>query len=121
MDARTQVTNLDAHAQNVGLRAGIGVIAAALAVAVALQEIGAAAHYRLLLVPAFFAGAYGVQAALFGTCGFTALMGRRFSAGAPEPVANRAELAQLRRRGLAGIALSAAVSVLTGAVLVLAH
>lgn len=115
------MTNLDTHAQNVGLRAGIGLIAVALAVAVALQEFGAAAHYRLLLLPAFFVGAYGVQAALVGTCGFSALMGRRFTSGASRPVANRAELAQLRRRGLTGIAVSAAVSVLTGAVLLLAR
>jgi hypothetical protein len=119
MDA--PVANLDAQAQNVGLRAGIGVIAASLALAVLLQMLGAATLYRLLLVPAFFAGVYGVQAALVGTCGFTALLGRRITSSGPEPVADRAELGALRRRGIWGIAASAGVAVVTGALLVFAR
>jgi len=115
------VVNLDARAQNVALRAGIGVIALSLAIAVLLQQLGAAAHYRLLLVPAFFFGPYAVQAALVGTCGFTALLGRRITSSGPEPVADRAELVALRRRGAWGIAVSAGLSVVTAALLVLAR
>jgi hypothetical protein len=117
----TRVVNLDGQAQNVALRAGIGVIAVSLALAVLFQKLDAATVYRLLLVPAFFAGVYGVQAALVGTCGFTALLGRRITSSGPEPVADRAELVALRRRGLWGIATSAGVSVVTGALLVLAR
>jgi hypothetical protein len=119
MDA--PIVNLDAQAQNVGLRAGIAMIAVSLALAVLLQMLGAAMVYRLLLVPAFFAGVYGVQAALVGTCGFTALLGRRITSSGPEPVADRAELVALRRRGLWGIAASIGVAAITGVLLVLAR
>jgi hypothetical protein len=112
MATQAGVSNLDGRAQNMQLRVGVAGITLGLAVAVAMSKLGASTALYLLLFPLFFAGAYGIGAGLFGICGMCALFGRRLSEGGSEPVADRAELAKLRRRGTTVIATSALASAL---------
>jgi hypothetical protein len=70
-----------------------------------------------MLIPVLFVGVYGVCAGLWRTCGVTAMAGRRITATGTERVADRRELAALRRRGLAVLCGSLIVSVLATSLL----
>ena len=112
--------NLDARAQNTQLRVGVAVLAVGLACVVALLQLGAPVGYRTLLILPFFMGVYGLYAGLIGTCGFTALRGMRLTDSGPVPVADRAEMAAHRERGLRVIGTSAVIATIATALLVFA-
>ncbi len=113
--------NLDTRAQNFQLRLGVVMIALSLGVAVALVRAEVGTAYRLLVALPMYFGTYAVYAGLTKTCGFTALRGLRMTASGPAPVADKAELAAQRRRGLRVIASSAAVAGLATLLLAVAH
>jgi hypothetical protein len=111
------VGNLDGRAQNAQIRVGVGTLAVGLAAAMAMNARGAGSATHLALVPVFFVGAYGICAGLARTCGFTAITGRRITATGSEPIADRDELAAVRRRGGVVVAISLAVSLIATALL----
>ena len=117
MGAQYGAENLDARAQNMQLRAGILVSALGVGAVVALNRLGVGLGTRALLVPVLFVGVYGICAGLTRTCGLTAIAGRRLTPTGTEPIADRAELSALRRRGAAVMATSLFVSVLATALL----
>jgi hypothetical protein len=92
-----------------------------LGLAVTLHAYGASRATAWALLPPFFVGAYGMLSALTGTCSFTALAGRRRAEARTEPVADRAELAAIRRRGGGLVALSFAVAAVAAALMALAE
>jgi hypothetical protein len=105
--------NLESRAQDTQLRVGLVALAVSLVVGNLLVNGAVASGYRLLAFVPFFVAAYGVLAALYQTCGITAIMGRRITSEGSEPVADRAELAKHRARGmrvLLGSTLLAAVA-----------
>src|SRR5678815_4568809 len=79
MHAASPRGNLSASAQDTQLRAGLISLATALAVAAALGHSGAPAGYRALVFIPFFVAVYGVLAALYGTCGISAIAGMRIT------------------------------------------
>jgi hypothetical protein len=105
------VVNLDGRAQNAQIRVGVGTLAVGLAAAMAMNARGAGMGMHLALVPVFFVGAYGVCAGLSQTCGLTAVAGRRRTSTGTEPIADRSELAAVRRRGAKVVAVSLLMSV----------
>jgi hypothetical protein len=117
MTTERGVVNLDGRAQNAQLRVGVGTLALGLAAAMAMKGLGAGVRMHAVLLPVLFVGAYGVCAGLSRTCVFTAITGRRLTAAGSEPIADRAELAAVRRRGAAVLATSLVVAVLGTAVL----
>jgi hypothetical protein len=100
MAAVTSRGNLESRAQETQLRIGLVALAVSLAVGSVLARGGVAPGYRLVAFLPFFMAAYGVLAALYRTCGVTAIMGRRITSDGSEPVADRAELASHRARGM---------------------
>jgi hypothetical protein len=119
MGTEVQVANLETRAQNVQLRVGIVMVTAALVVGMVMDRLGAGRLSHLALVPMFFVGVYGLGAAILKTCGVTAFMGKRRTETGVEPVADRQELAALRRRGAALIGGSAVVAVAAAALFAL--
>jgi len=117
MGAQHGVMNLDARVQNAQLRVGIVVSGLGVGAAMVMNALGAGLGMHLLLVPVLFVGAYGICAGLTRTCGLTAIAGRRLTATGSEPIADRAELSALRRRGRAVLAASLLVSVVATALL----
>jgi hypothetical protein len=117
MTAQRGVVNLDGRAQNAQLRFGVGIVAVGLGAAIAMNVLGVGLGIHMLLVPVLFVGAYGICAGLSRTCGVTAIAGRRLTATGSEPIADRTELAALRRRGIAVIATSLFVAVIATALL----
>jgi hypothetical protein len=117
MGAQRAVVNLDDRVQNMQIRYGVGVTALGLAAAMVMRGHGVGVAMHALLVPVLFIGAYGVCAGLARTCGLTAMAGRRFTETGSEPIADRVELARLRRRGAAVIATSFLLSLLATALL----
>ncbi len=113
--------NLDSRAQNLQLRIGVGMIAAALAVAVISLGFGVPSGYRVLLGLPLFFGTYGVYAGLTRTCGFTALRGMRMTESGPVPVADKTALAAHRHQGFQVICGSAIISVAATLLLLIAH
>ena len=98
--------NLDVNAQERQLRVGLVALAGALVVALLLVNSGAAPVVRGVAFLPFFFAVYGLLAAFYRVCGFTAIAGRRMTADGVEKVADRAELAAQRRSGLRVIILS---------------
>ena len=92
--------NLEAHAQDTQMRMGIIALAVALGVATLLAKVSASPGYRVLAFVPFLFASYGMLAALYRTCGLTAMAGRRITSDGSERVADRVELADQRRRGL---------------------
>jgi hypothetical protein len=119
MAAERGVVNLEGRAQNLQIRVGVVTVAMGLGAALAMNGLHIGLGMHLLLVPVLFIGAYGVCAGLSGTCALTAIFGRRLTATGPEPIADRAELAALRRRGAGIMATSLLLSVLATALLCL--
>jgi hypothetical protein len=115
------VGNLDLRAQNTQLRAGVVMIAVALAAAVILLRLGAPAAYRGFVALPLFFGTYGVYAGLTRICGFTALRGVRMTESGACPVADKAERTANLRRGLRAIGASASIAAAATALLVIAH
>lgn len=113
------VLNLDGRAENAQLRVGVGTLAVGLAAAMAMNAHGAGPGPHLALIPVFFVGAYGICAGLSRTCGITAITGRRITAMGTEPIADRNELAAVRRRGGKVVAFSLVVSVIATVLLAL--
>jgi hypothetical protein len=109
--ASRPVVNLDVRAQTTQLRVGVAMVLVALCGAVAMRHFGAAGAVRLTLAPVLLVGSYGIAAGIAGTCGLTALLGKRLTDGGAEPVADRCERKALRWRGLFIIAVSVVVSV----------
>jgi hypothetical protein len=112
--------NLEPEAQDLQMRVGIVALATALVVGTLLAKGGVAHGYRALAFGPFFVAGYGVLAALYRTCGLTAIAGRRVTSDGMERVADRDELAALRSRGLRVIAGSALLAATATAVLILA-
>lgn len=113
-----KVTNLDERAHNTQLRFGIGMMTAGLLLVVVLRGAGASPASHLLVAPLFFLGAYGIGSAMIRTCAMTAFVGRRRAEEGTEPVADRAELSTLRRRG-AAVTLASAAFAVAGTVLLM--
>jgi hypothetical protein len=111
------VVNLDGRAQNAQLRVGVATLALGLAGAMAMNARGAGPGTHLALLPLFFVGAYGIVAGLSRTCGVTGIAGRRLTAMGTERIADRAELAAVRRRGAKVVATSLFVAVLVTSLL----
>jgi hypothetical protein len=111
------VANLDGHAQNRQLRLGVAVVSLGLVAAMVMRALGAGLQMHALLVPVLFVGAYGICAGLSHTCGVTAITGRRLTATGSERIADRSELAAVRRRGARVMATSLLVSLLAAALL----
>jgi len=112
-----RVENLDDRAQNAQLRVGVAMIFVGLAASVALHRHGAPWFAHFALVPFFLVGAYGMAAGLARTCGLTALTGKRRTEHGPEPIADRCELAAVRKRGMLLIAGSLLAAVATALLL----
>jgi hypothetical protein len=106
MAAHRGAMNLDGRAQNAQIRFGVGAMAVGLAAALAMKALGAGLGMHALLVPVLFVGFYGICAGLSQTCGLTAMAGRRIAEAGSEPIADRSELARVRRRGARVIATS---------------
>jgi uncharacterized membrane protein YecN with MAPEG domain len=112
--------NLDSNAQDRQLRVGLVALAVALVVTLLLVKSGAPPVVRAAAFLPFFFAAYGVLAAFYRVCGFTAIAGRRMTADGVEKVADRAELSAQRRSGLRVIVLSVACAALATALFVVA-
>lgn len=110
--------NLEAQAQDTQMRMGIIALAVALGFATSLAKLGASPGYRALAFVPFLFAAYGVLAALYRTCGVTAMAGRRITCDGSERVADRGELAGQRRQGLRVIGGSLLLAVTATALLV---
>jgi hypothetical protein len=121
MSTSRRVENLDDRAQNAQLRVGVATMFLGLAVSVVLHKQGASPLAHLALIPIFLVGSYGMAAGLARTCGITALTGRRRTEHGPEPIADRRELAAVRKRGLAVIGGSLLLSIATALLLSLVH
>jgi hypothetical protein len=92
--------NLESRAQDIQMRVGLVALAISLVVGTLLARSGVAMGYRALAFVPFFVASYGLLAALYRTCGMTALAGRRITSDGTEPVADREELAALRSKGM---------------------
>ena len=86
------------------MRVGVIALATGLVAGTLLAKSGAALGYRALAFVPFFVAGYGVLAALYRTCGISAIAGRRVTSDGMERIVDRAELAELRSRGLRIIA-----------------
>ena len=112
--------NLDPNAQDQQLRVGLVALAGALVVALLLVQSGAAPVVRAAAFLPFFFAAYGVLAAFYRVCAFTALAGRRMTADGAEKVADRTELSAQRRAGVRVLVLSVALAALATALFIVA-
>jgi hypothetical protein len=121
MGSSTCTENLGARAQNIQLRMGLCLVSLGLVVAVAIHRLGTDSRLYFLLIPIFFAGVYGLAAGLAGTCAFHAMLGRRAIESGSEPIADRNELAAVRRRGRWVMATALIVSLTASLLLALAH
>jgi hypothetical protein len=86
------------------MRVGVVALATALVLGTLIAKSGAAHGYRALAFGPFFVAGYGVLAALYRTCGISAIVGRRVTSDGMERIVDRVELAELRSRGLRIIA-----------------
>jgi hypothetical protein len=115
MAAHPQTMNLESRAQATQLRVGVVALAVALAIGAALSKSGASPLLRVVAFVPFFFAAYGILAALYRTCGFTAIAGRRHTNQGTERVIDRDELREQRRIGLrvlaAGFALATVATI----------
>lgn len=91
--------NLTVDIQNQQLRLGVAIFAIALAGAVLVRELGIVSPMRFLLVVPFLVGLHAMHLGLTGVCGMSAAAGLRLTCDGAEPVADRAELRSVRRRG----------------------
>src|SRR4051794_10750644 len=107
MAAIAERGNLESRAQDVQMRIGIIALAISLLIGTLLAQSGFAREVRLAAFAPFFVASYGLLAALYRTCGLTAIAGRRITSDGSEPVADRAELLRLRARGLRVMCASA--------------
>jgi hypothetical protein len=110
--------NLDSRAQGAQMRVGLFALAIALGAVVMLAHSGAAPGYRSLAFAPFLVAAYGVLSALYGTCGMTAIAGRRITSEGTERIADRDELASQRKTGARVLAISIALSAVATALFV---
>ena len=104
--APERVGNLDASSQDTQLRVGLFSLVAALAGAAFLSKTGASPIYRTLMFLPFFAASYGVLAALYATCGISAIAGRRFTCQGTDRIVSRSDLALHRAKGVKVLSLS---------------
>jgi hypothetical protein len=100
---------------------GLVALALALGVGTALARSGWPPVYRALNFVPFFVAAYGVLAAFYGTCGVTAIAGRRITTDGSERVVDRAELRAQRRLGVRVLGASLLLATAMTGLLVAAH
>ena len=112
MHAASPRGNLSTAAQDTQLRAGLIALATAIAVAAGLGHIGASPGYRAVVFVPFFVAAYGVLAALYGTCGISAIAGMRITCQGTERIADRSERNVLRAKGMKVLSASLVVAVI---------
>ncbi|MDF2696414.1 MAG: hypothetical protein K0S65_4797 [Labilithrix sp.] len=98
--------NLDAASQDTQLRAGLVALTTGLALAALLCRSGAPSVYRAIVFLPFFVASYGVLAALYATCGISAIAGRRFTCQGSERIADRGELSAHRAKGVKVLSMS---------------
>jgi hypothetical protein len=115
------VENLGARAQNAQLRCGVFLLVVGLGAAVLMRRTGASAPALWLLMPLFMAGTYGIAASSTRTCALTALFGHRLTETGREPIADRRELLEVRKRGVLVMVSSFAVSLIAVLLLVVAR
>lgn len=111
MQATSPRGNLDAAAQDTQLRSGLIALATALVVAAALGHSSAGPGFRALVFLPFFVASYGVLAALYGTCGISAIAGRRITCQGTERIVDRAERAEKRAQGVKVLSVSFVLAV----------
>ncbi len=112
--------NLGSRAQDNQLRVGLVALAMALALTAFLARTDGGSAYRWLVAFPFFVAINGVLAGFYKTCGVTAFAGRRITASGVEVVADRHELAALRRTGLKVLGMSVALAAAAAALFVTA-
>lgn len=115
-----RVGNLDASAQDTQLRAGLLALTTALITAAALCSTSASPIYRVVVFVPFFIASYGVLAALYATCGISAIAGLRYTCQGSEPIADRSELSAHRSRGIRVLSLSLVLATIATALFVTA-
>jgi hypothetical protein len=120
MAALAQRGNLDSRSQESQLRVGLVALAMALVLAAFLARTDAATLYRALVFGPFLVATYGLLAAFYGTCGLTAIAGRRITADGSERVADRTELCAQRRVGARVLGASVALAAIAPTLFVLA-
>jgi hypothetical protein len=120
MTAQAQPMNLDSRAQATQLRVGVVALAVALTVGALLAKTSIPAGYRAFAFLPFFFAAYGLLAALYRTCGFTAIRGRRLTNQGSERVIDPDALRAQRRLGTRIIMGSAALASAVTALLIVA-
>ena len=115
-----EARNMDGLTQSAQLRAGVAVLGATMAAAVALLGLGANVQLRALLFVPFFAGIYTVAAGLSGNCVLSAYRSQRLTFEGAEPMADRGDVHANRRRGLWQLAKVVALSIAATTLLLLA-
>ncbi|MEP7123040.1 MAG: hypothetical protein ABJE95_19085 [Byssovorax sp.] len=93
-------SNLGDGPQDFRLRVGATAFALGLVLAVAMLKLGAPPALRLLLAVPFFLGANFLYQGLFRTCVGLASQGMRDTGDGPTPIADRDELARVRRSAM---------------------
>jgi hypothetical protein len=121
MAARPDVENLGARSQNRHLRAGVALIAAALLGAMALRHFGFGGHAYLVTVPLLLCGVYALNAGLARTCAVMAMLGKRRTASGAGPIADRDELAAVRKRGAVLMCTSMLIALAAAGLLAMAR
>jgi hypothetical protein len=114
-------TNLESTAQDTNMRIGLVALGVSLVASVLLLNAGAGAACRSLTFVPFLLAAYGIMAALFCTCGFTALAGMRRTNAGPERIADPVERSNVRARGLRVILGSVVIAAVATGLLMGAH
>lgn len=114
MDCTCLTENMGAGPRSGALRVAVLVFGVTLAAAIAMAQLGVAPGWRMILFPAFYVAVYTAGVALTGTCGVTALRGKRNIDGSEERIADPDVLRATRRVGNGIIAVvTATAAVLT--------
>jgi hypothetical protein len=103
--------NLGPATQDRRLRRGVLGFSLTLVLAVVLAKLDAAAGLRWLLAVPFFVAVMYVSEAMYKTCPMLAARGLRDADEGVEPVADPAERASIRNKGLRVVMLSALIAV----------
>ena len=121
MDDRHPVENLADRAQLTQRRLGVAAVFLGLGAAIAMQRASMSGAFRVVLLPLFVVGSYGLFAGVAKTCALTAFRGFRITECGLEPIADRRELAGVRKRGMRVVLTSIVVSILAVALLAWLH
>jgi hypothetical protein len=113
--------NLDDRARDMHIRMGVGMLSAGLLAAAVMHHLRWSGLASLALSPIFFVAVYGLAAGFGGTCVLNAISGKRRGTSGAEPIADRQELAAVRRRGASLTGASLLIAVAASALLAFAR